>query len=186
MKKIYYIKINGEVKKITEEEREEFLNSMKKENKKYMCPECKVCDCEKIMYTDIRRCSEVDLALFERKISDVVTVEGKTRHIKDDRFTVFECEKFEPFEEVIINKEKAVAKEVLDITNEILQLKDQMKENYSKDDYERFVQLSDLKNKKIESITNIKVLKRLNKELVDLKGKHKQNIKKTKVLINEQ
>lgn len=185
MKKIYYIKIDGEVKQITEEERKKFLDSIKKENKKYICPDCKVCDCEKIVYSDIRRCSEVNTALLDRTIMQTIGPNGYKTLVKDDILKVYDCEKFEPFEQVIINKERIIAKEILDITAEMLQIKDKLKDNNTKEDYDRFVKLSFLKKSKINSITNKKVLERLNKELIKLKGDHIQKFEKTKVLVNE-
>lgn len=173
MRKIYYIKVNNEIKKITDEERNEFLKSIN--NKKYLCPDCKICDCEKIKYTDIRRCEEVDMALLERKITPFETANGVVRHTMDDTLKVYECKRFEPYETVIIGKEKIIANEIVELTIEMLN---------NKDNTSVYRSLLKLKEEKLKSITNKKVLKYLDEKLEEIKKK--QHIKEKKLkLINE-
>ena len=110
----YYVKKDDKVRRITEKEYKELLKKLKDEGKSYICPNCRVCTCEKIRYTDITRCEEVGYGVFILKTYES-SGESKTVVTRDKTFQVFECDQFEPFRDIAVQQEISTKNEILDL-----------------------------------------------------------------------
>lgn len=156
----YYLKRNGKVKKLTKEEYEQLKKELKKEGKKYICPNCNVCDCEKIKYTDITRCKEVDYGLYIKKVYEF-SADIRVEHTIDEKFEVYDCERFHPFKEAIIHSENVIRNEIIKIDKQILLLKKELEVTNDKEKIQQVIKLQKIKSKKLKQITTQEVLKRL-------------------------
>lgn len=166
----YYIKNDGVVKEATKEEYEEFLNKLKKEKKDYICPNCRVCDCEKIRYTNIYKSEEVNIGTFIRKKYNSYE-SGNVYRIKDDIFRVYDCNRFEIFKEILLKDEIITKNQILLLDEKIVFL--ELKTNIKNDEkiYEKIEKLKESRDEKIKLLHDKDIISELEKEEKQLKEK---------------
>lgn len=153
-KQKYYVKKDGIVSEINREEYNQVNKELMKENKKYLCPNCRVCTCEKIRYSDINTCEEVILATFKktyRKVDD--------RQVLEKDFKVYDCNKFEMFRELVIRGELIIKSEILEISKKIYELL--LTDDYDDEELEK---LYELRDKKKEELHDCGILNELTNE----------------------
>lgn len=133
--KKYYIKKNGIVNEVTEDEYKIFKEQMEKLKKFYLCPHCKVCTCDKIKYSDIKVCEEVNDAAYEL-LKGVYKnkLNGKnTKKTEVEEFEVYDCDKFELYSNLVIEDNIVRAKTQEEKNDEELNqgqsLKNKLEEN---------------------------------------------------------
>lgn len=177
LKTKYYLKKEGKVIEINQHEYNEFKKTLKSEGKKYICSDCRVCDCEKIKYTNINICQEVDLGLFINKIYKIES-EEKTRILNDETFDVYDCNRFEPFNDVEIKKENMIKHEILLIDKQILQLEDTISNKLDSEKENKLRELRRLKDDKLKLIHNENVLNKLKKQEVILNDNYSEEKRK--------
>ena len=153
-KQKYYVKKDGIVSEISKEEYNQINKDLRKENKKYLCPNCRVCTCEKIRYSDINICEEVNLATFKKtykKIDD--------KQVLEKDFKVYDCNKFEMFRELVVRGELIIKTEILEISKRIYEL-------LLIDDYneEELKELYESRDKKREELHDCGILNELTNE----------------------
>ena len=173
----YCIKQNGKVIVITKEEYENFTKQLKEQGKKYICPDCSVCDCEKIRYTNINKAEEVDLALYERKIFESNN-QGIVRKTKDIDFKVFECKRFTKYKERISQDDNLTAKEVIKLYKEILELRSELNTYKNSETAEKLLHLSYLKRDLHNSIRDRNIKNQLDKDLEEIRKEYVSNVTK--------
>ena len=173
LKTKYYLKKEGRVIEINQQEYSEFKKLLKKEDKKYMCSDCRICDCEKIKYTNINICEEVNLGLFINRFYEMKS-EDKTRIVRDETFDVYDCNRFEPFNDVEIRKENMIKHEILLIDKEILQLEDALSNKLDSKLENKLRELRRLKDDKLKLIHNENVLNKLKKQEVILNDNYSE------------
>lgn len=174
----YCIKQNGKVIIITKEEYENFTKQLKEQGKKYICPDCSVCDCEKIRYTNINKAEEVDLALYERKIFESNN-QGVIRKTKDIDFKVFECKRFTKYKERISQDDKLTAKEVIKIYKEMLELRSELNTYKNPETADRLLHLSYSKRDQYNSIKDKNIKNQLDKKLETIRKEYVTNAAKS-------
>ena len=106
----YYIKKDGVLNEVNKEEYILFKEKMEKLNKFYLCPHCKVCTCEKIRYSDINVCEEVNTSVY-KLLEGIYKNPTNGKHFKKtevDEFEVYDCDKFELYSNLAINKDGKV------------------------------------------------------------------------------
>ncbi|MBQ9024112.1 MAG: hypothetical protein IJ105_02690 [Bacilli bacterium] len=162
-KTIYYLKINNKIIKISEEEKNEFLKSL--ENKEYLCSNCKICDCEKIKYYDIRICDEVNIALLERTLKEFVSQTGRVIHTKDDKIFVYDCKRYEEFNDKKIEEERKIARKIIVISRRINRLKDNLEFRFTEKRNEELIENEKLIEDYFKLLTNESIIKELRQDL---------------------
>lgn len=167
----YYLKKNGKVNIITKEEYEEFINKMKSEGKKYQCSDCKICDCEKIKYTNIYNCEEVELAIFVRKKYQFIG-ENMVKNTIDNTFTVFECNRFEPFREIILKEQNNTKDQILELEKQIVSLEDQTREKVNKKKQQELNELKEQRKQLMRLITEKSVLDKLKRQQKNIREQY--------------
>lgn len=180
----YYLKQEGKVIEISHQEYSEFKKLLKTQGKKYMCSDCRVCDCEKIKYTNINVCDEVDLGLFINKIYEI-EVDGRKRLVNDETFDVYDCKRFEPFKDVIIKKENMIKHEILLIDTEILQLEDELSNKLDSEKETKLRKLKHLKEDKLKLIHDDNVLAKLKQQESILSYNYNEETNKTLKLTSD-
>lgn len=180
----YYLKQEGKVIEISHQEYSEFKKLLKTQGKKYMCSDCRVCDCEKIKYTNINVCDEVDLGLFINKIYEI-EVDGRKRLVNDETFDVYDCKRFEPFKDVIIKKENMIKHEILLIDTEILQLEDELSNKLDSEKETKLRELKHLKEDKLKLIHDDNVLAKLKQQESILSYNYNEETNKTLKLTSD-
>lgn len=173
----YYKKQNGIVVNITKEEHEEFTKQLKKEGKKYICPNCSICDCEKIKYTNINVAEEVDLATYVKRIYES-NEEDIVRKTRDIDFIVYECKRFKKFKDKELFDERHYAKEVIRIYKEMLELKSQMDTYKYRETANKLLLLSYQKRDLYNSIKDENIKKELDEKLQKIKEEHIKTVTK--------
>lgn len=177
----YYLKKDNKVHKMTKEEYKQFMEELKKEGTKYQCANCKVCDCEKIRYTNIYACEEVNVGLFIRKTYQF-SVEGSIRNNVDDTFFVYDCNRFEPFREAVLHEQNIIREEILEIENQILKLEDEIKKEKDEEKTKKLTDLKKLKSEKIKLVTEKTVLERLKSQQKNIREQYTyEKIKKLRL-----
>ena len=156
----YYIKKDGKVIEVDINQLKNFLETLKKEGKKYICPNCSVCDCEKIIYTDINKSKEVIIGTFERKDYKFFR-NDKVIRTKDETFKVYECKRFEMFKEFDKQNGINLRKEIINIDKKILTLKHEIINQYDKEKNEELVRLQMNRREMIDKIDDPAVLEDL-------------------------
>ena len=187
-KKVYYLKKDEKIIKMTSEEIKEFLNTIK--DKKFLCPECRICDCEKIRYTDIKRTEGVSLGILDRTVKQNKDIDGKMYKYIDDIIYVYECSKFEEFKETKIQREKQIANKILSIDKSINKIKDDLEKRYSEILNKQLILLEKERKENLELITESSILNNLILEENEinknyLKRKNKEKMKKLKLENND-
>lgn len=102
----YFIKKDGIITEVTEEKYNLFKKKLEMLNKQYLCPNCKETMCEKIRYSDINRCEEVNTAVYELidgKYIDKNTGKEKKKH-EVEEFIVFDCNKLDLYSHLVKEK----------------------------------------------------------------------------------
>lgn len=92
----YYIKINGEVHKVSKEKYVLLKKELKGEDRKHLCGRCRISNCNKIVYRNINNCPEVEDAAYTLSEEEIQLVDGtiKKRYVVSE-FLVFDCNKYE-------------------------------------------------------------------------------------------
>lgn len=163
----YYIKKDGVVSEVNKKEFDKVKKDLRKENKKYICPNCRVCTCEKIRYTDINICEGVNLATFEKTSGKV-----NDQHILERDFKVYDCDHFEMFKELAIRGELIIKSEILEISKKIYELL--LSDDYSQEELDNLYEQRDLKKQQLQD--NM-VLEDLGKEESKLYAKYQLELK---------
>lgn len=176
----YYIKKDGNVKKVNKEEFDEFVKSLINDNKTYLCPNCSVCDCEKIRYTNIYECEEVNIGTYERRTRQY-TKEGKILKSIDETFRVYDCDRFKLFKEIALANNNSLKDQILKIDKQLIILKDEIKDKNNENKNKSIEKLEKQRLEIINQIDNTDVLENLKKEEKELLKKKNQilSLKKT-------
>lgn len=143
----YFIKENNEIRKCTKEEYLEYLKQLKQEKAKKLCPNCRVCTCDKIKHSNILKSEGVSKATYSRKIFK--TYDNGNRAIPDVYFDVYECSMFEPFKEITYAKLK---REVLELYRQILVLEHSITSEFDTKKQEKLTNLKRLREEKLRLI----------------------------------
>lgn len=101
----YYIKVNGKVYEVSKDKFKEFKKTLKDEKRKYLCPDCKVSNCNKIVYSNIKYCPEVSDATYVLEVHERTNSSGikyHTNHIAE--FMVFDCKQYKILSELLKKK----------------------------------------------------------------------------------
>ena len=186
LKQDFYVKENDIVLKVTKQEYKDFIANIEKSGGKYICPECRICTCEKIRYYDINCCEGVKSATLSKKYyklirkPDAEITKEEIQELENSRyvdkvFHVYQCDKFEKFKELTASYQKKVIRKVIDLDMEILTLKDEIKGIGNNNKFQVLSELINLRNSKIEDITDEEFKSRLIEEERKLKEKFEKN-----------
>ena len=147
------------------------MKELKENKQKYICPDCSICDCDKIKYTNINNASEVELGLYVRKIYQS-SEQGVVRKTKDVDFTVYECKRFKKYNSKELFDERVSAKEVVRIYKEILELRSEVNAYKSKETVNKLLSLVNLKRELYNSIKDKNIKEELDRKLEKIKKEH--------------
>lgn len=178
--KEYYIKKDNKIVKCTSEEYLNFLKEMKKNGLKNLCPNCSVCTCDKIRYSNIKMSSEVNVGSCMTKTYSSVQ-DQKNKITSEKFFDVFECTKFKKYKDLVIREQQQINKQILILDKQILELKYFSKLSEQKVD-EKLKALREAKEEKMKLLTENEIIERLEKQEVELKEEYSKKLR----LINEE
>lgn len=159
----YYVKKEGVVSKIDKKEFDQINRSLKSDNKRYLCPSCKVCTCQKIKYTDINRCEKVNLATFKKSYTNVDNVQLIERDFK-----VYDCNEYDMYSDLKIKHELIIKHEILQLSNKIYGLLLKSDPNNK----EVLEELYELKNLKKQQLQDYNIINELEEEEEGLYNKY--------------
>ena len=152
--KRYYIKKDGVVTEVTAEKYNLFKEKLKMLKKQYLCPNCKECLCEKIRYSDINKCEEVNVATYKlvnNKYIDPKTGKQMYRY-EVDEFIVFDCNKFNLYSHLVQEQDGTIHNKKTEEENINLKSfdnKEQLEKKEIKEKEKKEQEEKKLKNKEI-------------------------------------
>lgn len=168
---VYYIKKDGIVSKCTRSEYKEYLLEKKEQMVRELCPNCRVFMCDKLRYRNINICSNVNDALYSRKVY-ISDCENGNRKTLDIDFHVYDCCLFEEFRDEYINKQKKIKDQILEIDERIFKLRYTPKSVKSDSIEQDLIELKKEREEKLKTLDDYQMKKNLEASEKQLRKKY--------------